>query len=473
MASIKPELPTINPLLEWESKWTMRVVILAIVTIVLTVILVFMFTLGSLKEISENFPRYRCNPLAIPFASNFGYDTKENFNFCLSTIFNAKAAEVFGPVYNLLGGFTQIIHLIVDVALGIRQLFSNFLLGVNGFVRNVRDRIQGLLFNIRMSFMKINNLMGRVYGTMYAVVWMGTSAMAAGFNIADNDLVQFLFSFCFDPSTQIVMADGQRKAIKDVVIGDTVKSESGSTTVTSLLRFVGDKTPMVSIHNIHMSREHYIKYGDQWLQARNHPDAIPIPSMPEIICLNVENHRFVVSNDDGSYNATVADYDEHDGAEVIRKTQQIAIKALNGSHESRESHVADYSLGIDRDFLIKLENGSWKHVRDICLGDSLWNGGSVLGTIEELCESTVVLNGKHVSLAQTIFDSESKQWVRAANYWTSCISNNSQILRSFVTERCGTLHIRHGDNEYFIRDYREVAIPEMEAAYTSEFRIQR
>lgn len=470
MASINPELPQMSPLVEWESLWTKRAIILAIITVILTVTLVFMFTLGSLKEISENFPRYRCNPMAIPFASNFGYDTKENFNFCLSTIFNVKAAEVFGPIYTLLAGFTQIIQLIVDVALGIRKLFSNFLLGVNGFVRNVRDRIQGLLFNIRMSFMKINNLMGRVYGTMYAVIWMGTSAMAAGFNIADNSLVQFLFSFCFDPNTLVLMADGQRKPVKDVVIGDLVQSENGHTAVTSLFRFVGDKTPMVSIHGIRMSAEHYIKYGDQWLQARNHPDAVPIPSIPVIICLNVENHRFVISNDDGSFKATVADYDEHDGAEVIRQTQQIAMKALNG-HASHT--VSDYSLGIDRNLLIKMEDGSWKHVYDIHLQDSLWNGGCVLGTVEELCESTVVLDGKHVSQAQILFDSESQQWVRAGSKWESSISNNPQILRSFITERCGTLHVRHGDREYFIRDYREVALSEMESAYTSEFRTYR
>jgi hypothetical protein len=435
-----------------------------------------MFTLGSLKEISENFPRYRCNPLAIPFASNFGYDTKENFNFCLSTIFNAKAAEVFGPIYTLLGGFTQVIQLIVDVALGIRKLFSNFLMGVNGFVRNVRDRIQGLLFNIRMSFMKMNNLMGRVYGTMYAVIWMGTSAMSAGFNIADNDLVQFLFSFCFDPTTKILMADGQSKAVKDIQIGDSIQSDSGNTRVTSLFQFLGDKTPMVSIHDIRMSGEHYIKYGDQWLQARNHPEAVPIPSMPVILCLNVENHRFIVSNDDGSYKATVADYDEHDGADIVRQTQQIAIKALNGlsslpslSSLSPSSSVSDYSLGIDGNFLIKMADGSWKLVHDIRLGDPLWNGGSVLGTVEELCESTVVLDGKHVSPAQILFDSTSQLWVRASNQWPSCITNESQILRSFITERCGTLHIRHGSCEYFIRDYREVALPEMEAAYTSAF----
>jgi hypothetical protein len=100
--------------------------------------------------------------------------------------------------------------MIMNVAVSIRQLFSSFLAGVNKFIRNVRDRIEALLFSVRMSFIKLNNLMGKVYGTMYAVMWMGTSALAAGNNLANNDLVTFLFEFCFHPDTPIQRGDGFR-----------------------------------------------------------------------------------------------------------------------------------------------------------------------------------------------------------------------------------------------------------------------
>ncbi len=464
MASINPEMP-INPLVEWEEAWTKRAIILTIVTVLLTITVVLMFTLGNLREIAENFPRYRCTPLALPFASHFGYDTKENFNFCLTSIFNTKAAEVFGPVYNLLGGFTQIIQLIVDVALGIRKLFSNFLLGVNGFVRNVRDRIQGLLFNIRMSFMKLNNLMGRVYGTMYAMIWLGTSALAAGFNLANNDLVNFILEFCFDPNTEVVLADGSKKAIKDIQIGDVLESDKGPTRVTSVFRFAGSKTHMVSINGFVLSKEHYVQYAGKWIQAGNHPDAVPTPSLPELVCLNVEHHRFVIVNETGRM--IVADYDEHDGAEVIRQTQQVAIKALNGSQGET---VSDYSLGIDERMEVKMADGSWKVLKEMELGDTVWNAGTVLGLVQEECESTIDISGTHLSPAQIVFDTESEQWTRASVKWPSAVSEEPRILRSLVTSTCGTLHIRDANSEYYMRDYREVAIPEMENAYTDALR---
>jgi len=224
----------------WEAGFTTTVIKFVIMTIVFGGILVGMFAMGSLTEIAKNFPRYRCNPMAMPFASNFGYDTMENFNFCLNTIFQGKAAEIFGPIYGLLGGFTAVITQIVNVTAGIRKLFSNFLGGVTNFVRSVRDKIQAVLFSIKMTFAKLMNLMGRVYGTMYAVIFMGTTAMTAGFNLADNDLVKFLFEFCFAPDTPVVLYDGSVKQIKDLVIGDRLQNVNDEEVyVTSTFVFDG------------------------------------------------------------------------------------------------------------------------------------------------------------------------------------------------------------------------------------------
>lgn len=446
----------------WKSGWTFTMIKLCILTTVFLVGLVLLFSMGSLKEITENFPKYRCNPILIPFASNFGYDSKENFNFCLTSIFNVKAAEIFGPIYNLLGGFTDIIKLVVDVALGIRKLFSNFLLGMNNFVRNVRDRIQGLMFNIRMSFLKINNLMGRVYGTMYAVIWMGVSAMTAGFNVADNDLVKFLFEFCFDPNTPIQMEDGSYKYLYQIQIGDRLANVSGTIpVVTSVLNFSGTHTPMVNINGIIVSGSHYVHTLSGWIPASNHPDAIAVNSLPQLVCLNVTGHTFKV----GRNNMLVADYDEHSSKEVVRATQTTAIQALNGKTSGET--VDDYSLGVDPNVEIKMADNTWKTISRMKLGDKTWNAGLVVGVVYELCDSVVDLNGVKLASAQTLYDPELNQWVRAGIKWPVC--EEPARLYSLVTEQCGTIHARFKDTEFFIRDYREVPLASMEYAYEQEF----
>lgn len=451
----------------WNSGWTTAILKLCILTVLFAIGLALLFSVGSLKEIAENFPKYRCNPLLMPFASSFGYDSKENFNFCLTSIFNIKAAEIFGPIYTLLSGFTDIVKLIVDVALGIRKLFSNFLLGMNNFVRNVRDRIQGLMFNIRMSFLKINNLMGRVYGTMYAVIWMGMSAMTAGFNVADNDLVKFLFEFCFDPNTPIQLEGGTYTSLKEIRIGDRLAPLDNGTVpvVTSVFRFRGDHTPMVNIHDILVSGSHYVKGYSGWIPAASHPDAFAVPSIPQLVCLNVTGHVFKI----GQTNLLVSDYDEHGTDEVVRATQQTAIHALNS--KSSSPTLEDYSLGVDPRLRIRMKDGSWKPIVTIQLGDKIWNAGTVLGIVCEVCDTVVKKDGVIFSAAQTLYHDSTGLWSRVGIVMPDSIVHEPTILYSVITQQCGTIHARHptNDREYFLRDYREVAIESMEDAYENEF----
>jgi hypothetical protein len=453
-------MPDPNLLPAWEAGYTMTIVKFSIFTLVFIVLLALMFYAGSLKEIAENFPRYRCNPIIMPFASNFGYDTKENFEYCLTSIFNVKAAEIFSPIYALLGQFANLVTTIMNVALGIRKLFSNFLLGVNGFIRNVRDRIQGLLFTIRMSFLKMNNLMGRVYGTMYAVIWMGTSALTAGMNVSDNSLVNFLLEFCFDPMTPVHMADGSYKAIQELVIGDTLAPTPANPLphVTSVFRFDGEKTPMVKLHDVILSSQHYV-FHDKWIEASEHPDAVPVPSIPQLVCLNVTGHQFKVGN-----GLLVADYDEHESKDVVYATQRLALQRLNGFAED-ECVVEDYSLGIDRRAEVFMKDGTWKEIQQIQIGDFVMNGGRVLGVVQEQCEQVVDIDGYSLAAAQTIYTS--KKWTRARHITKQ--NHPSQRLYQLITETCATLMVRFGNKEHFVRDYREVADPDMESAYADKF----
>ena len=181
MAEINPELP--NPALtEWNEGFGSSILVFSIVTGIFLALTFAVFSLSSMIELSKNFEKYRCNPIMMPFASQFGYDAKENFDFCVSNILGEKVAAAFAPLFGQMSQMLGVFTVIMNATLGMRKLFSNFFLSVNSFIGNVRNRIQNLLFQIRMSFIKMNSLMGRVYGTMFGVVFMGTSARTAAQN---------------------------------------------------------------------------------------------------------------------------------------------------------------------------------------------------------------------------------------------------------------------------------------------------
>jgi len=430
--------------------------------VILTLGLMISFYSSYLKQIGANFAQYRCNPAFMPFASLFGYDTSENFNFCLGAIFKGRIAEVFSPIFKILEGFTSILGTVTNVALGIRKLFSNFLLTVNGFVANVRDRIQALMFQVRLLLLRMKELMGKVYGTMYAVMWMGLSGVSAGKNMAENDLVKFMMEFCFDPATPVQKADRTWIPLSDLQIGDVLAPTPTNPTprVTSVFSFDGRKTPMVQIGDVSVSASHYVQYRGQWVSAEDHPDAVPTVSLNALTCLNVSGHEFLV----GRSGLVAADYDEHEDEDTVEATQRLALRALNGS-ESKDPVVADYALGISPSCTICMANGDLKAIGDLRLGDSIKNGGTVKGLVQELCESVVETPWGPMAAAQLVFNT--MRWTRAASLFPK--AKEGAVLAQVITETTGALELCVGDSTVFIRDYREVALTEMESAYEDAF----
>ena len=454
----------------WKEGYTKTIIVFVLVTAVQIGLLVGALNLNIFSDIKKNFGKYRCNPLFMPFVGNFGYNPVDNFNFCVQSIFNGKAAEVFAPIYSILATFQGVLATVVNSAMSIRGMFSNFLGGVENFIASVRNKIQFLMNSVRMSFVRILNLMGKVYGSMFAVLFMGQSAMTAAFNLADNNLVKFLFEFCFAPNTVVKMADGTHKAIKDIVIGDVLAEvpNNKSPVVTSVFRFAGASTPMVRIGDVVVSGAHYVLAGSAGLvPAEAHPEARWAASVPELVCLNVSGHKFRV----GADGLLVADYDEHDSAAVVSETQRIAEKALNGgSCCDGEAPVLDYSLGIGGESEVLMADGGWKRMDAIIIGDEVKYSGKVLGVVCEQCDTTVVSpSGIEFSGAQLVYDLGSNQWKRSANHWSNSLTGGSKKLYTIITKNSGAISIRKGDVVEFIRDYREAPLPEMESAYEKEF----
>ena len=448
---------------EWDSNITMSIVKFAIVTVILAIVLILLFTIGSIQEISKNWPRYRCNPAFMPFAGALGYDVQENFQFCLNSVFKSKAGEIFAPIYGLLGNFTSIVMLMVDTTLGIRKLFSNFFLSTNSFIRNVRDRIQGLLFQIRLTFLKMQNLMGRVYGSMYSMIWMGSSAVTAGFNVSENSMVKFIADFCFDPATRIPMADGSVKAIAEISVGDVL---ANGKRVTSTFVVDGRSVPMVEVQGVRLSSTHLVEAPvgkaaanmGAMIAAGDHPAAVPVPTIPKLICLNVEGHRFQTES-----GLVVADYDESENPAAIQEAQQIAESALNGGVARQV--VSDYSLGLDNTCELQMADGSWKPILLLEIDDVLVGGNPVRGIVKEECANTVRIDGIELSQAQLLHTAP--VWERAANVFGSRRTNGSvnSVLIHLITQTTGPFAIRKDGAVLWVRDYREAPIPEMEDPY--------
>ena len=449
--------PSLKELAEsWEKNFYSNMTKFVIVTAIQIGIVIWVISGGGIAEIVNNWPKYRCNPVIMPFAGLFGYDASENFNFCMKNIFSMNAGAVLAPVYGVMSNFTDIIGTISNVANSFRYLIANLLHGMERLMSSFRDRFQFILFSIRMSFFKIMNLMGRLYTTFYAVIFMGMSALQAAQNVANNDMVKFLLEFCFDPETPIMLASGLTVPISKINIGDKLAAVNGiSPIVTSKFKFNGSSTPMVKLNNVTVSSKHFVYYEKlaSWISAGDHPDAESVMSLPYLVCLNTNTHNILINN------TIFADYDESESPEVIKATQKLAEQCLNSGVYGVSA--SDYALGLDGLIQIKMEDGSYKLLSRISVGDKISQGGLVMGIVQEqiynICTTD---NGVRVSAAQLLWDSK-KNWIRAGSKYPVMKLNKPEVFYQLITD----LNIIATQSGEMLRDYREVNVPEMEDAY--------
>lgn len=451
--------PSPKELLEsWEKNFTSNMTKFVIFTAIQIGIVVWVISGGGIAEVVNNWPKYRCSPLIMPFAGFFGYDASENFNFCMKNIFNLNAGAVLAPVYGVMSNFTDIIGTISNVANSFRYLIANLLHGMERLMSSFRDRFQFILFSVRMSFFKIMNLMGRLYTTFYAVIFMGMSALQAAQNVGNNAMVEFLLEFCFDPDTPVELATNIIVPLSQVEIGTKLAAINGvNPIVTSKFKFMGSATPMVKLNGTIVSSKHYVYYETlkTWIEAGMHPDATPTPSLPVLICLNTSTHTLKL-------NGTVfSDYDESESPDVIKATQNLAEKHLNSGLHNKPT--VDYALGIQGTTQVLLANGTTKPISTITITDKISQGGSVLGLVEEMVHYVCELpnTGIKVSAAQLLWNDN--KWVRAASIYPVIKLKTPETYYQLITD----LSIIVSSDTMF-RDYREVNIPEMETAYQSD-----
>ena len=64
----------------------------------------------ELKNIENNWPKYRCNPAIMPFAGSFGHDAGKNFTYCIQSMQGNYMGYLLTPLHyitSVLGSMIQ------------------------------------------------------------------------------------------------------------------------------------------------------------------------------------------------------------------------------------------------------------------------------------------------------------------------------------------------------------------------------
>ena len=454
MYPIAPVIPTKYPI----------PYLLALFVFVIAIIFAVIIENGSnISGIQSNWSEYRCKPYMMPFAGLFGYNMNDNFQFCLQQIIQSNTKGVTGPFVQGMSGFTDILSNLMDSANSFRTTLATLVGGIIKLVSEFKARMTALMGRVKITASRMKSLMYRVYGTMFAVMYMGMSAQTGIMNFGDTFVFKFIDTFCFPPEQEVVLDSGKSVKIAEVRVGDTLK---GGHEVETIYKFLAEGQEMVSLDGIQVSSNHFVRYKNKWIMAMDHPNAVDIdPWMGGVdrplICLTTSDHKIPIESH------IFADYDETEAGNA--ETQHWVDISVNGRATTPKPDVSvSYDVGVPYTSQVKTVDG-YKFIQTIKLGDKLTATDRVVGIQESmLTEFCLMPNGQLVARGALVWNTEKSEWTRAYLLYPEVTSEPVKTISLFVSP--GARYELYGN--YILRDSMEIYSPDTKKAYAEHLLVE-
>lgn len=443
---------------------------IAFMLIIFGLILSFITSLSNVAKIRNNWPQYRCNPSIMPFATFYGYDAAENFNFCMGKVFEEHSGDYTSSFTSMLRGLTGVLGTLLGSLNSMRLSIATMGGGINVIFQEFTDRIRQFFFRLRVSAITIKQLMHRLYATFFAVIYMGLSALTGMTSLSNSVLFKFLDTFCFAPDTLIEVHGKGYIPIKSVLIGDVLLP--GNETVTGTFEFFANGQPMVIIPRndntsqayINVSTNHFILSRGKWIQCRDFPGAIKVSDWnggknSPLICLNTDKNRITFNN-----HLIFSDYDET--VEGDNKTMNNLQKQVNGvkSDNVIPYEFSEYSPTLSPETRICLKNGTVIPVKFARIGDKLSTNYRIIGLVYKRVSEFCKVGKTILSASTMIWCQDKMSWKRAGEIYPIVQNNIPAIFIGIFVESSSQIELSDGT---FVRDYLEVFSPESENIYAN------
>ena len=256
------------------------------------IIIIFYFI--RMKEIKDNWPTYRCNPLFMPLSD----DVSKDFTYCVQNMQSNYIGNILQPITynttsltNLAENFTKDIN-------NMREMLSQ----TRNFMEDIIHKVFGVFLNMTIEFQKIvislKDVMGKTVGMMTTLLYVldgSFKTIESLWNGPNGQAVQSL-GHCFHPKTKVKLLNGKFINMNEIELGDIL--ENGSKVMSTMKLIKTDTDIFYEIFDpkykqkIYVTGTHMIRHNSKFIQVNKHPDAVLINDVKceYLSCLITNNH---------------------------------------------------------------------------------------------------------------------------------------------------------------------------------------
>lgn len=195
------------------------------------------FIMLRLKELEEDWPKHRCNPMTMPFASYLGHDPIANFTYCVGNIQKDLMGFFLEPIEYVLSMVGQLGEWILGRLNLIREFFNMFRKFLSTMVGDIYGMFVNVLIQVQSLVIKLKDTVMKLVGILMTFMYLIQGAMMTGQSINRGPIGETLRAVCFHKNTPVNLKNGTTVLMKDIQLGAIL--ENGAE-VYGLLTLKGD-----------------------------------------------------------------------------------------------------------------------------------------------------------------------------------------------------------------------------------------
>lgn len=149
----------------------------------------------GIKNIQENWPSYRCNPMVMPFAGMFGHDSGANFTYCIQSMQTNYMGVLLKPINYVMSVSNQSMGGLMNSVQSIRKFINELRNSITSIVQNIFGIFLNILIQFQMIIIKIKDTMGKMIGIMTTMMYVlqgSLMTMQSNWNGAPGQMVRFM-----------------------------------------------------------------------------------------------------------------------------------------------------------------------------------------------------------------------------------------------------------------------------------------
>lgn len=428
------------------SKYGLDLIISIIIIYIFLVFTFYFYAMNHLPYLKKNWEVNKCNPIYIPFAGFVVKDKNksnieivgENFTYCTQNILTSIVGDAFAPIYYIVNLVSEAIQDITGAINTVRGMFSKIRTNITDTTTNISGRTLNTMLPVSTITTNIKDMIGKTYGSLlssfytlfsvflisesffnllvdaieglliilgamiislWAISWFFwpaiPEAIAAtiGYGLILIPFLTVIFIVhsvydlavdntpksapsrpsCFDKDTKLCLENNKLISISEIEIGSKLK---GNKNVIGKMKLWLGNNKIYNYKDVLVTGDHRVN-DRKWglIKICDHPEAKEIKNYGEkfVYCINTDTKDIEINEH------VFLDWDDIDSEDL----EDININCKNLPYKIEINEINKYlDNGICGNTELQLLNGKIKKLKNINIGDILYNGEKVLGFIE-------------------------------------------------------------------------------------------